>query len=237
VIRAIVDFALRSRWLVLGGVVVLTAWGVISFRALPVEAYPDVANNYVQIVTQWPGRSAEEIERQVTVPVEIQMAGIPRLAHLRSTTLAGLSSVMLIFDDGTTSDANREHVMERLGQVNLPANLVPQMGTDWSPVGQIFWYTVESTNPAFDVMERKAIEDWSLEKAFKSVPGVVDVSSFGGPTKEYQIALDPEKLVAYGLSISQVEQQIASNNTNGGGSFIEEGQQQVNVPLHQRGRH
>jgi len=229
VIRAIVDFALRSRWLVLGGVLVLTAWGVVSFRALPVEAYPDVANNYVQIITQWPGRSAEEIERQVTVPVEIQMAGIPRLAHLRSTTLAGLSSVMLIFDDGTTSDVNREHVMERLGQVNLPANLVPQMGTDWSPVGQIFWYTVESTNPAYDVMERKAIEDWLLEKSFKSVPGVVDVSSFGGPTKEYQIELDPEKLVAYGLSISQVEQQIASNNTNGGGSFIEEGQQQVNV--------
>ncbi len=213
----------------LGGVLVLTAWGVISFRALPVEAYPDVANNYVQIITQWPGRSAEEIERQVTVPVEIQMAGIPRLAHLRSTTLAGLSSVMLIFDDGTTSDVNREHVMERLGTVNLPANLVPQMGTDWSPVGQIYWYTVESTNPAYDVMERKAIEDWLLEKSFKSVPGVVDVSSFGGPTKEYQIALDPEKLVAYGLSISQVEQQIASNNTNGGGSFIEEGQQQVNV--------
>ena len=213
----------------LGGVLVLTAWGVISFRALPIEAYPDVANNYVQIITQWPGRSAEEIERQVTVPVEIQMAGIPRLAHLRSTTLAGLSSVMLIFDDGTTSDVNREHVMERLGQVNLPANLVPQMGTDWSPVGQIFWYSVESTNPAYDVMERKAIEDWLLEKSFKSVPGVVDVSSFGGPTKEYQIALDPEKLVAYGLSISQVEQQIASNNNNGGGSFIEEGQQQVNV--------
>ncbi|MGB0083105.1 MAG: CusA/CzcA family heavy metal efflux RND transporter [Terracidiphilus sp.] len=228
-IRAIVDFALRSRWLIIGGAVMLTAWGVISFRALPIEAYPDVANNYVQIITQWPGRSAEEIERQVTVPVEIQMAGIPRLAHLRSTTLAGLSSVMLIFDDGTTSDVNREHVMERLGQVNLPANLVPQMGTDWSPVGQIFWYTVESTNPSYDVMERKAIEDWSLEKSFKSVPGVVDVSSFGGPTKEYQVELDPDKLVAYGLSISQVEQQLASNNTNGGGSFIEEGQQQVNV--------
>ncbi len=213
----------------LGGAIVLTAWGVISFRALPVEAYPDVANNYVQIITQWPGRSAEEIERQVTVPVEIQVAGIPRLAHLRSTTLAGLSSIMLIFDDGTTSDVNREHVVERLGQVNLPAGLVPQMGTDWSPVGQIYWYTVESANPAYDVMERKAIEDWSLEKAFKGVPGVVDVSSFGGPTKEYQIALDPGKLVAYGLSIGQVEQQIASNNTNGGGSFIEEGTQQINV--------
>jgi len=229
VIRALVDFALKSRWLILGGAVMLTAWGVISFRSLPIEAYPDVANNYVQIITQWPGRSAEEIERQVTVPVEIQMAGIPRLAHLRSTTLAGLSSVMLIFDDGTTSDVNREHVLERLSQVNLPSNLVPQMGTDWSPVGQIFWYTVESANPSYDVMERKAIEDWLLEKSFKGVPGVVDVSSFGGPTKEYQVALDPDKLVAYGLSISQVEQQLASNNTNGGGSFIEEGAQQVNV--------
>ena len=198
-IRALVDFALKNRWLVLGGVVVLTAWGVISFRNLPIEAYPDVANNYVQIITQWPGRSAEEIERQVTVPVEIQMAGIPHLTHLRSTTLAGLSSLMLIFDDNSTSDVNREHVLERLSQVNLPAGLVPQMGTDWSPVGQIYWYTLESTNPAYDVMEKKSLEDWTLEKSFKSVTGVVDVSSFGGPTKEYQIRLDPEKLVAYGL--------------------------------------
>lgn len=228
-IRALVDFALRSRWLVVGGVVVLTAWGIVSFRNLPVEAYPDVANNYVQIITQWPGRSAEEIERQVTVPVEIQMAGIPHLTHLRSTTLAGLSSLMLIFDDNSTSDMNREHVLERLGQVNLPPGLTPQMGTDWSPVGQIFWYTVESTNPAYDVMEKKSIEDWTLEKDFKGVSGVVDVSSFGGPTKEYQVKLDPDKFVSYGLSLSEVEQQVANNNTNGGGSFIEEGTQQVNV--------
>ncbi|MFZ0745502.1 MAG: CusA/CzcA family heavy metal efflux RND transporter [Terracidiphilus sp.] len=228
-LRALVDFALKNRWLVLGGVVVLTGWGIVSFRNLPIEAYPDVANNYVQIITQWPGRSAEEIERQVTVPIEIQMAGIPHLTHLRSTTLAGLSSLMLIFDDNSTSDMNREHVLERLSQVNLPAGLVPQMGTDWSPVGQIYWYTLESTNPAYDVMEKKSLEDWTLEKDFKSVPGVVDVSSFGGPTKEYQIKLDPNKLVAYGLSIGQVEQQIANNNTNGGGSFIEEGAQQVNV--------
>jgi cobalt-zinc-cadmium resistance protein CzcA len=222
-IRALVDFALKSRWLVLG------AWGVVSFRNLPIEAYPDVANNYVQIITQWPGRSAEEIERQVTVPVEIQMAGIPHLTHLRSTTLAGLSSLMLIFDDNSTSDVNREHVLERLNQVTLPSNLVPQMGTDWSPVGQIYWYTLESTNPSYDVMEKKSLEDWTLEKSFKSVDGVVDVASFGGPTKEYQVKIDPAKLVAYGLSISQVEQQIANNNTNGGGSFIEQGAQQVNV--------
>ena len=228
-IRALVDFALKNRWLVLGGVVVLTAWGVISFRNLPIEAYPDVANNYVQIITQWPGRSAEEIERQVTVPIEIQMAGIPHLTHLRSTTLSGLSSLMLIFDDNSTSDVNREHVLERLSQVNLPGGLIPQMGTDWSPVGQIFWYTVESTNPSYDVMEKKSLEDWTLEKSFKSVTGVVDVSSFGGPTKEYQVKLDPDKLVSYGLSISQVEQQLANNNTNGGGSFIEQGAQQINV--------
>ena len=228
-IRSFVDFALKNRWLVLGGVIVLTVWGVISFRNLPIEAYPDVANNYVQIITQWPGRSAEEIERQVTVPVEIQMAGIPHLTNLRSTTLAGLSSLMMIFDDNSTSDVNREHVLERLNQVNLPSNITPQMGTDWSPVGQIFWYTLESSNPAYDVMEKKSLEDWTLEKSFKGVPGVVDVSSFGGPTKEYQIRLDPNKLVAYGLSIAQVEQQIANNNTNGGGSFIEQGAQQVNV--------
>ncbi|MDR3736097.1 MAG: efflux RND transporter permease subunit, partial [Acidobacteriaceae bacterium] len=200
-IRALVDFSLKNRWMVLGGAVLLTAWGVISFRNLPIEAYPDVANNYVQIITQWPGRSAEEIERQVTVPVEIQMAGIPHLAHLRSTTLAGLSSLMLVFDDDSTGDVNREHVLERLNQVSLPANLVPQMGTDWSPVGQIYWYTLESTNPAYDVMEKKSLEDWTLEKSFKSVTGVVDVSSFGGPTKEYQIKIDPEMLVSYGLSI------------------------------------
>jgi len=228
-ISGLVDFALKNRWLVLGATVVLVAWGVISFRNLPIEAYPDVANNYVQIITQWPGRSAEEIERQVTVPVEIQMAGIPHLTHLRSTTLAGLSSLMLIFDDDSKGDVNREHVLERLNQVSLPANLVPQMGTDWSPVGQIYWYTLESTNPAYDVMEKKSLEDWFLEKSFKGVNGVVDVSSFGGPTKEYQIRIDPDKLVSYGLSIAQVEQQVAANNSNGGGSFIEQGSQQINV--------
>ncbi len=228
-IQGLIDFALKNRAMMLAASVVLFAWGVIAFRELPIEAYPDVANNYVQIITQWPGRSAEEIERQVTVPVEIQMAGMPHLVHLRSTTLAGISSLMLVFDDDSTSDINREHTLERLGQVNLPANLVPQMGTDWSPVGQIYWYTLESNNPSFDVMEKKSLEDWVLEKSFKGVKGVVDVSSFGGPTKEYQIKLDPEKLVAYGLSIGQVEQQIANNNTNGGGSFIEQGAQQINV--------
>jgi cobalt-zinc-cadmium resistance protein CzcA len=228
-IRGIVDFALNNRFLVLGGAILLFAWGIVSFHNLPVEAYPDVANNYVNIITQWPGHSAEDIEQQVTVPTEIQMAGIPHLQHLRSTTLAGLSSIMLIFDDESDNNWNRERVVERMGMVSLPAGLVPQLGTDWSPVGQIYFYTLESKNPEIDVMELKSIEDWTLEKQFKQVPGVVDVSSLGGETKEYQIRLDPDKLVSYGLSIAQVEQQLANNNTNAGGSFIVAGSQQINV--------
>jgi cobalt-zinc-cadmium resistance protein CzcA len=228
-IRGLVDFALNNRFMILAIAILLFVWGAISFHNLPVEAYPDVANNYVQIITQWPGRAAEEVEQQVTVPLEIAMAGIPHMEHLRSTSLAGLSSLTLIFDDASINDWNREKVLERLSQVTLPAGLQPQIGSDWSPVGQIFWYTLRSSNPAYDTMELKSIQDWTLERQFKSVPGVVDVSSFGGVTREYQVRVDPTKLIGYGLSIGQVEQQLANNNINAGGSFIEQGQQQVNV--------
>ncbi len=228
-IRALVDFALRSRFLILALGILLLIWGVISFKNLPIEAYPDVANNYVQIITQWPGRAAEEVEQQVTVPLEIVMNGVPHLTSLRSVSLFGLSSLNLIFDDESENDWNRAKVLERLAQVTLPAGLQPQMGTDWSPVGQIYFYTLKSTNPKYDVMELKSLEDWVLEKQFKSVPNVVDVASFGGITKEYQVRVNPDKLVSYGLSIGQVENQLSNNNVNGGGSFIEAGLQQVNV--------
>ena len=228
-IRNLVDFALNNRFMVLAAAILLFIWGAISFHNLPVEAYPDVANNYVEVITQWPGRAAEEVEQQVTIPIEIQMAGIPHMEHLRSFSLAGLSDVKMIFDDDSVNDWNREKVLERLSQVTLPAGLTPQMGTDWSPVGQIYWYTLHSTNPAYDNMELKSIQDWTMQKQFKSVPGVVDVSIFGGMTREYQVRVDPNKLIAYGLSIGQVEQQLANNNINAGGSFIEQGQQQMNV--------
>src|SRR3984893_2269259 len=228
-IRALVNFALSNRFIAIIGAVLLLVWGGISFHNLPVEAYPDVANNYVQIITQWPGRAAEEVEQQVTIPIEIQMNGLPHLAHLRSNSLFGLSSVMLIFDDESDNDWNRQKVLERFSQVTLPNNLQPQMGTDWSPVGQIYWYTLKSTNPQYDLMELKSIEDWTLEKEFKSIPDVVDVVSFGGPTREYQVRLDPNKLVSYGLSVSQIEQQLGSNNVNAGGSFLEAGLQEINV--------
>src|SRR5580692_10156428 len=228
-IRAVVNYALNNRFIILALATLLLIWGAISFHQLPVEAYPDVANNYVQIITQWPGRAAEEVEQQVTIPIEIQMNGIPHLEHLRSVSLFGLSSVMLTFDDQSANDWNRQKALERLTQATLPQTVQPQMGTDWSPVGQIFWYTLKSTNPCYDLMELKSIEDWTLEKQFKSVPNVVDVSSFGGITREYQVQLDPNQLVSYGLSIAQVEQQLANNNTNAGGSFIESGLQQINV--------
>ncbi|HEV3217646.1 MAG TPA: CusA/CzcA family heavy metal efflux RND transporter [Vicinamibacterales bacterium] len=228
-IRGLVDFALNNRFLILALAVLLFIWGIISFHNLPIEAYPDVANNYVQVITQWPGRAAEEVEQQVTIPIEVVMNGLPHLEHLRSTSLFGLSSVMLIFDDQSENDWNRQKVLERLSQVTLPQNLQPQMGTDWSPVGQIYWYTLRSTNPAYDLMELKSLEDWVIEKQLKSVPNVVDVSSFGGLTREYQVRVDPNKLVAYGMTIGQVEQQLTNNNVNAGGSFIEAGLQQINV--------
>ncbi len=228
-IRRSVDFALNNRVFIAIVAILLFIWGVISFRSLPIEAYPDVANNYVQVITQWPGRAAEEVEQQVTIPIEIVMNGLPHLEHLRSTSLFGLSSVMLIFDDNSENDWNRQKVLERLSTVTLPQGMQPQMGTDWSPVGQIYFYTLRSTNPRYDVMDLKALEDWVLEKQFKSVPNVVDVSSLGGVTREYQVRVDPAKLVSYGLNLSQVEQQLANNNVNAGGSFIEAGLQQVNV--------
>ena len=228
-IRGLVDFSLNNRLLVVALAILLFAWGVVSFKSLPIEAYPDIANNYVQIITQWPGRAAEEVEQQVTIPVEIVMNGLPHLEHLRSTSLFGLSSVMLIFDDGSSNDWNRQKVLERLAQLTLPQNLQPQIGTDYSPVGQIYWYTLSSTNPAYDLMELKSLQDWVLEKQFKSVPNVVDVVSFGGLTKEYQVAIDPNKLVSYGLNIAQIEQPLVNNNVNAGGSFIEAGLQQINV--------
>jgi cobalt-zinc-cadmium resistance protein CzcA len=228
-LHRLVDYALNNRFLVTAAALLLLIWGAISFHSLPVEAYPDVANNYVQVITQWPGRAAEEVEQQVTIPLEIVMNGIPHLEHLRSTSLFGLSSLMLIFDDESANDWNRQKVLERLSQVTLPNNLQPQIGSDYSPVGQIFWYTLKSTNPSYDLMELKSLEDWTLEKQFKSLPDVVDVTSFGGITREYQVRIDPDKLVSYGLNIGLVEQQLANNNVNAGGSFVEAGLQQINV--------
>jgi cobalt-zinc-cadmium resistance protein CzcA len=152
-IRGLIDFALRNRILVLSVAIVLFIWGVWSFHNLPIEAYPDVADTYTQIITQWPGHAAEEVEQQITVPLEVQLNGVPHKTHLRSVSLAGLSVVTIIYDDDITTFTARQEVLDRLAQATLPPNVNPDLGPDYSPTGQIMFYTLTSTNPKYDVME------------------------------------------------------------------------------------
>ncbi len=228
-IRFLIDFALRNRILVLSLAVVLFIWGIISFHNLPIEAYPDVADTYTQVITQWPGHAAEEVEQQITIPLEVQLNGVAHMTHLRSTSLAGLSVITIIYDDDITTLNARQEVIDRLQQVTLPQGVNPGLGPDYSPTGQIMFYTLQSTNPKYDVMELKTLNDWYVVNQLKSVPNVVDVNPFGGPTREYQVQIDPNKLVSYGLSLAQLEQALAANNTNAGGGFIERGEQALNV--------
>src|SRR5215471_5920641 len=228
-IRYLVDQALKNRILILSLAVLLFVWGIISFHNLPIDAYPDVADTYVQVISQWPGHAAEEVEQQITVPLEVQLNGVPHLTHLRSVSLAGLSVITLIYDDDITTFAARQEVLDRLAQATMPTGVNPGLGPDYSPTGQIMFYTLTSTNPKYDIMELKALQDWFVLNQLKSVPNIVDVNIFGGPTREYQVQLDPNKLVSYGLSLAQVETALTNNNINAGGGFIERGQQALNV--------
>lgn len=228
-IRKLVDFALNNKFVVIVTAILVLVAGGLAFHDMPVEAYPDIADNYVNIISQWPGRSAEEVEQQVSVPIEIQMGGLAHLSTMRSESIFGLSLMTLVFDDTSNNDWNRAKVLERLTLVSVPPGVQPQIGTDWSLTGQIYWYTIRSTNPSFDLMEQRSLEDWVLYKQFKTVANVVDVSDFGGTAREYQVRVDPAKLVAYGLSIAQLEQQLQINNVNAGGSYVEVGLQQENV--------
>jgi len=228
-IRKAIDIALTNPLLVLGGALVLFVWGIFSFHALPIEAYPDVADTYAQVITQWPGHAAEEVEQQITVPLEVELNGVAHLTHLRSASLAGLSVITIIYDDEITTFNARQEVLDRLQLVTLPAGVNPGIGPDYSPTGQIMFYTLTGTNPKYDVMELKTLNDWFVVNQLKSVPNIVDVNPFGGPTREYQVQLDAGKLVSYGLSLAQVETALVANNINAGGGFIERGEQALNV--------
>src|ERR1035438_9459397 len=184
-IRGLIDFALRNRLMILGASLVLFAWGIFSFHALPIEAYPDVADTYAQVITQWPGHAAEEVEQQITVPLEVILNGVAHMTHLRSTSLAGLSVITIIYDDETTTFNARQEVLDRLQLATLPPAVNPGLGPDYSPTGQIMFYTLQSVNPKYDVMELKTLNDWYVVNQLKSVPNVVDVNRFGGATREY----------------------------------------------------
>ncbi len=206
--------------LVIGGVLLLVVVGVRSFRALHVEAFPDVEDIKVQIISLWPGHAAEELERSVTLPIERQMNGTPNLTNLRSVSMFGLSVVTLVFEDGITDYFARQQALERLTAVTLPTGVNSGLASMSNSTGEIFRYTLRGRRP---LTELKELEDWLVEPAFRTVPGIADVVSFGGQVKEYQVDVDPAKLQAYGLSLGQVEQAIAGANGNAGGGYIAHG--------------
>jgi cobalt-zinc-cadmium resistance protein CzcA len=222
-IHRIVQAALRQRFVVLMFTVFITIGGVMSFRRMPVDAYPDLAPPQVEIITQWPDHAAEEVERLVTLPLELEMNGVPHMVVMRSISLYGLSDVILTFEDDTDDYFARQIVFERLGEATLPAGITPSMAPLFSPSGLVYRYVLES--PDRTPQELKTIEDWVVERAYRSVPGVADDSSLGGTEMQYQVLLDPARLYGYHLTVPQVITALTANNANSGGGFYSQGGQ------------
>ena len=224
----VVEFALKQRAFVVVALALLMLGGLIAFLNLNIEAYPDPVPPLVDIITQSKGQSAEEIERYITIPIEIQMAGIPHVTSIRTISLFGLSDVKLQFSYDFTYDEAQQWVFNRLAQLpNLPGNLQPQV-SPWSPVGEIYRYRVVGP-PGTSVLDLKTIQDWILERRFKAVPGVIDVTGWGGKTKTYDVAVDLHKLTSYGLTLPQVLQVLGNSNINVGGQTINIGTQSAVV--------
>jgi heavy metal efflux system protein len=221
IMNRIVASSLRQRFLILLMTVVLIGAGIWSLRRLPVDAYPDLSPPMVEVITQWPGRAAEEVERLITVPVEREMNGIPRLDTIRSISLYGLSDVILTYENGTDNYFARQQVFNRLSDLSLPTGVSPSLSPMSAPSGLIYRYVLQS--PDRSPMELKTFEDWTIEPQYKSVPGVADDSGFGGGTMQYQVLLDPVRVASAGLSVPQVESALTANNDNSGGGFYSQG--------------
>src|SRR5580693_3290678 len=222
-IHRIVQAALRQRFLVLMLTGFITIGGVLSFRRMPVDAYPDLAPPQVELITQWPDHAAEEVERLVSLPLELQMNGIPHMVIMRSISLYGLSDVILTFEDTTDSYFARQVVFERIAQATLPTGVTPVMAPLFSPSGLVYRYVLES--PDRSPQELKTIEDWIVERGYRSVHGVADDSGFGGTTMQYQVLLDPSRIYGYHLTVPQVTAALAANNANAGGGVYSQGGQ------------
>ena len=223
IINRIVASSLRQRFLVVLMTIVLIGAGSRSLNRLPVDAYPDLSPPMVEVITQWPGHAAEEVERLITVPTEREMNGLPRLTTSRSISLYGLSDVILTFQNGTDDYFARQQVFNRLGEVTLPSGVTPTLSPLSPPSGLIYRYVLQS--PDRSPMELKTFEDWIVEPQYRSVPGVADDSGFGGGTMQYQVLLDPAKVASVGLSVQQVENALTANNGNAGGGFYSQGGQ------------
>src|SRR5581483_8064637 len=214
-IHRVVQFAVRNRFLVFMLTVLLVVAGAIAFQRMPVDAYPDLSPPMVEITTQWPGHAAEEVERLVTLPLEVEMNGVPRMEVMRSISLYGLSDIRLTFQEDVDDYFARQVVFERLGQPALPAGVTPTMAPLFSPSGLVYRYVLES--PDRSPQELKTFEDWVVERAYRSVHGVADDSGFGGTVMQYQVLLDPAKIYGYHLTVPQVTTALAANNANAGG--------------------
>ncbi len=223
IMNRIVASSLRQRFIVVLMTLLLIGAGSWALTRLPMDAYPDLSPPMVEIITQWPGHAAEEVERLITVPVELGMNGIPQTTTKRSISLYGLSDVILTFDDGTDNYFARQQVFNRMGDLSLPSGVTPSVSPLSAPSGLIYRYVLQS--PDRSPMELKTFEDWTVEPQYKSVPGVADDSGFGGGTMQYQVLLDPTKIAGVGLSVQQVETALAANNSNAGGGFYSQGGQ------------
>jgi cobalt-zinc-cadmium resistance protein CzcA len=222
-IARIVSFALRQPFVIIVTALALMLWGAYSFSKLPIDAYPDLSPPHVELITQWPGHSPEEIERLVTIPIEIEMNGIPRLDSLRSISLYGLSFIAMNFDYGADPYFVRQLAFERMSTARLPAGLQPSLSPLFSPSGLIYRYVLQS--PDRSPQDLKTLEDWVIERRYRSIQGVADDSGFGGTTMQYQVLFDPAKLFQYGVTVPQISQQLANNNANAGGGFYSQGGQ------------
>ena len=226
-IDRLVAFALNQRFITLALALVLTGAGIVSYHRLPIEAYPDVGDVKVEVITLWPGHAAEEVERLITIPLENELNGIADVTFLRSDTLFGLSNIKVLFADGTDNYWARQQAQERITQADLPADAKPALGPLSSVIGEVFRYTLESTT--VPLVELKAIQNWVLEREFRKIPGVADVVSWGGGTKQYQVDVDPSRLRGYNLTLKQVFDAVATNNSNAGGSYVPQGQYALTV--------
>ena len=222
-INRIVQFALRQRFLILMMVLFLSIGGAISFSHMPVDAYPDLSPPMVEIITQWPGHAAEEVERLVTVPTEVEMNGVPKMTVMRSISLYGLSDIILTFNEGTDDYWARQVVFQRFSEITFPTGVMPTLAPLASPSGLVYRYVIQS--PDRTPQELKVYEDWVIERQYKQVPGVADDSGFGGTVMQYQVLLDPAKLYAYHVTVPTVVQQLSINNSNAGGGFYSQGGQ------------
>ena len=215
--------AIKNKFISATIALILILTGVYCLKTLDIEAYPDFTSPIVQVITQMPGKSAEEVERLATIPLEKNLNGIPNEQKLYSSSLFGLSVIKVVFADGLPSSLIRQQVLERIYQTELPEGVKPVLGPDASPIGEIYRYTLESDY--YNPMTLKAIEDWQMEKAFKQVPGIIEVNSFGGPVKTYKVILNHEKVRFYNLDVGEIFDAIKASNSTGGGHYISKNDQ------------